>query len=191
MIQTLPGVFRLFSEEPMLSVQPRGFARFIVKGTVPHFRDPGLRFESRIGDVEVPLAEHSRPSDAFRALKRQLPRGIHASASESSEGLEIQLTETTLPAARLPLVQVFTTDLKQRVRRLADNSFELVGPTGTDCFITLRVDTGRALISVPKATSARRTAERLAGRIPAGYHAEVEGAVVTLWKNSDLRTLAA
>jgi hypothetical protein len=190
-IEALPGVFRLFSEEPMLSVQPRGFSRFILKGSVPERRDPGLRLECRRGDASVPLNEHSTPRDAFRALERNLPRGVHAHASDREEGLEVKLTETIVPAARLPFVQIFTTDLKQRVRRLDDNRFELLGPTGSDCLITLKVDTRRATVPVCKGAQAPSTAELISARVPAGYHADVEGAIVTVWKDADLHTIAA
>ncbi|MBK7860241.1 MAG: hypothetical protein IPJ65_16825 [Archangiaceae bacterium] len=175
----------------MLSVQPRGFSRFVLSGTVPERRDPGLILESRRGDASAPLAEHSTPRDAFRALQRALPRGIHAHAAERDEGLEVKLTETIVPAARVPFAQIFSTDLKQRVRRLDDNRFELLGPTGSDCLITLKVDTRRTLVPVAKGTSAHRTAEIISARMPAGYHADVEGPVVTIWKDADLRTIAA
>lgn len=191
MIQALPGVFRLFSEEPMLSIQARGFSRFILTGTVPEHRDPGLRLECARGDATVPLAERSTPHDAFRALQKNLPRGVHAHASDASEGVEVRLTETIVPAARLPCAQIFTTDLKQRVKRLDDNKFELCGPTGSACLITLKVDTVRVIIPVAKGTPARATALLIADKVPAGYCAEVEGAVLTLWKDADLRTLAA
>jgi hypothetical protein len=190
-IEALPGVFRLFSEEPMLSVVPRGFSRFMLTGVVPERRDPGLRLESRRGDASVPLNEHSTPRDAFRALQRNLPRGVHAHASDREDGLEVKLTETIVPAAQLPCVQIFTTDLKQRVRRLDDNRFELLGPTGSDCLITLKVDARRTTLAVCRGTQASPTAELIAARVPAGYRAEVEGAIITIWKDADLRTIAA
>jgi hypothetical protein len=114
-----------------------------------------------------------------------------ARANDRDGELEVALQETTLPAARPPFAQIFTTDLEQRVRRLDDNRFELQGETAGQCLITLRVDTRRTLIAVPKATSARETALFIAARVPAGYRAEVEGAVITLWKDADLRTIAA
>lgn len=191
MIEALPGVFRLFSEEPLFSVQSRGLGRFMLTGEVPTHRDPGLRLESRKGDATAPLAQHSSPRDAFRALERNLPRGVHAHASERDDGLFVQLTETLVPAARLPFAQIFTTDLRQRIRRLDENRFELSGPTGSQCLVTLKVDTKRALLSLPKGISAAMTAERIAARIPAGYSAEVEGAVLTIWKDADLHTIAA
>jgi hypothetical protein len=191
MVEALPGVFRLFSEEPLLSVQPRGFSRFILSGSVPEHRDPGLRLECSRGDATAPLAGRSTPWDAFRALEKNLPRGVHARATEAAEGLEVRLTETIVPAARLPFTQLFSTDLKQRVKRLDDNRFELCGPTGSACLITLKVDTKRSFVAVPKGTSAAATAQRVAAKIPAGYRAEVEGAVICVWKDADLRTLAA
>lgn len=191
MVEALPGVFRLFSEEPMLSVEPRGFARFILTGSVPEHRDPGLRLESRKGDATAALPAQSTPRDAFRALERNLPRGVHAHASEREDGLEVKLTETIVPAARLPFAQIFSTDLKQRVRRLDDNRFELVGPTGSETLITLKVDTRRTIVPVPKGTRASATAELVAARVPAGYRAEVEGSIITVWKDADLRTIAA
>lgn len=191
MVEALPGVFRLFSEEPMLSVQAKGFSRFILSGSVPEHRDPGLRLECSRGDATAPLAERSTPWDAFRALEKNLPRGVHARATDSADGLDVRLTETIVPAARLPAVQVFSTDLKQRVKRLDDNRFELCGPTGAACLITLKVDARRTIVPVPKGFGAAATASLIAERVPAGYHAEVDGAVLSVWKNADLHTLAA
>jgi hypothetical protein len=186
-----PGVFRLFSNEPMLAVQSRGRGRFFLSGSVPEFRDPGLTLESRAGDASVPLAERSTPTDAFRALKRSLPRGVHAHASEAEGGVELQLQETIVPAARLPFAQIFTTDLAQRVRRLDDNSFELLGCTATACLITLKVDARRARLGVHKGASARETARLIGEAVPAGYRAEVDGPIVTIWKDAELHTAAA
>jgi len=191
MVQALPGVFRLFSDEPQLCVRFAGRGRFILTGEVPQFRDPALRFESRAGNVNVPLAERSTPHDAFHALKRRLPRGVLARAQQQGLELEVSLQETTLPAARVPFAQIFTTDLKQRVRRLDDNRFELLGATAGQCLITLRVDARRTLVEVPGATSAHDTATLIAARVPAGYRAEVDGAVISLWKDAELRTIAA
>jgi hypothetical protein len=192
MVQALPGVFRLFSDEPQLMVRAAGRGRFILTGEVPHFRDPALRFESRVGDASVPLAEHSKPFDAFRALKRKLPRGVMARAREAEAGaLEVALQEMTVPAAKAPFAQIFSTDLKQRVHRLDDNRFELLGATAGACLITLRVDTRRTLIAVPGATSAHGTCLLISDRVPAGYRAEVDDAIITLWKDADQRTLAA
>ncbi|MBL8951583.1 MAG: hypothetical protein JNK82_12450 [Myxococcaceae bacterium] len=191
MIQALPGVFRLFSEEPLFSVQSRGLGKFLMTGEVPTHRDPGLRLESRRGDASAPLAQHSSARDAFRALERNLPRGVHAHATERDDGLFVQLTETLVPAARLPSVQLFTTDLRQRIRRLDENRFELVGPTGSQCLVTMKVDTRRALLSLPKGTPSSSTAEQIAARCPVGYRAEVEGSIVTVWKDADLNTIAA
>ena len=192
MVQALPGVFRLISDEPQLSVRATGRGRFILTGEVPQFRDPALRLECRIGNAQVPLAQHSKPFDAFRALKRKLPRGVMAQAREAEGGeLEVALQETTVPAAKAPFAQIFTTDLKQRVHRLDDNRFELLGATAGECLITLRVDARRTLIAVPGATSARETCLLIAARVPAGYRAEVDDAIITLWKDADQRTLAA
>jgi hypothetical protein len=192
MVEALPGVFRLFSDEPQLAVRAHGFARYIITGEVPVFRDPALRFESRAGNAEIALADRSGPLDALRALKRRLPRGVRAESKVAADGgLEVMLLETTQPAARPPYVQVITTDLRQRIRRLDDNRFELIGATQLRCLITLRVDTRRTLTWIPARTTAHATAELIADHVPAGYTAEVEGAVLTLWKDADLRTIAA
>jgi len=44
---------------------------------------------------------------------------------------------------------------------------------------------------VPGATSAHDTAELIAARVPPGYRAEVDGPVIALWKDADVRTIAA
>jgi hypothetical protein len=184
-------MFRLTSTEPDFFVRPHGLGRFVLSGVVSAFRDPALRFQSSAGDADIPLAQHSGPVDAFRALKRRLPRGVHADSKKHHDGIEIVLQETILPAAGLPFVQIFSSDPHQRVRRIDDNKLELLGATASDCLITLTVDARRTLIGVAKNSSAEVTAQVIAARPPAGYCAHADGAILTLWKDADLRTIAA
>ena len=139
----------------------------------------------------MPLALGSRATDAVRALTRALPRGVFIDGRANADITELKFTETVIPAARLPRVQVITTDLGQRVRLLDTHQVEFVGATCSRCFLTLLVDSRRTSLTLDQGTSACDSAHALASRCPAGFRAEVEGAVVTFWKSGDSTELAA
>ncbi|MBS1149572.1 MAG: hypothetical protein H6Q89_1270 [Myxococcaceae bacterium] len=185
--------FGLWCDDASLQIAPRSRDRFFLTGRVEHVFPLGTTLHFRAGEdeTEVPLALGSRAPDALRALTRALPRGIFVDAHSNQAGTELSFTETVIPAARRPRVQVLTTDLGQRVKMLDANQVEFLGATRSRCFVTLLVDARRSTLNLDQGTSAIDTAAAVASRCPFGYRAEVDGAVVTFWKNSDSTRIAA
>lgn len=185
--------FALWCDDASFKIASQPRDRFMLSGKVEHVFPLGTTLHFRAGDEEtqVPLALGSKASDALRALTRALPRGIFVDAHASDTGTELKFTETMLPAAARPRVQVLTTDLGQRVRMLDSNQVELVGATRSRCYLTLLVDSRRSTLTVDEGTSAAQTARLLASRCPFGFRAEVDGSIVTFWKTSDSDRIAA
>jgi hypothetical protein len=189
----VPSRFGLWCDDASLKIDPQATNRFVVSGQVDHVFPLGTTLHFRAGEQEtkVPLALGSRASDAVRALSRALPRGIFLDGRAHDDTTELRFTETVIPAARLPRVRVISTDLGQRVRLLDVNQVELVGATQSRCFLTLLVDSRRSIFALDEGMSATDSAEALASHCPAGFRAEVDGAVVTFWKCGDSTELAA
>ncbi len=185
--------FGLWCDDASLKIFPRASDRFVVSGKVEHVFPLGttLHFRSGEEETEVPLALGSRGPDALRALSRALPRGVFVDAHSSEISTELKFTQTVIPAARRPRVQVLTTDLGQRVRMLDANQVEFLGATRSRCFLTLLVDSRRSSLTLDENTSAAETARAVASRCPFGFRAEVDGSVVTFWKTSDSTQIAA
>ena len=185
--------FGLWCDDASLKIAAQPRDRFVLSGKVEHVFPLGTTLHFRAGEdeTEVPLALGSRAPDALRALTRALPRGIFVDAHSSELGTELKFTETVIPAARRPRVQVLTTDLGQRVRMLDANQVEFVGATRSRCFLTLLVDSRRSTLTIDEGTSASDTAHAVAARCPFGFRAEVECSVVTFWKTSDSTKIAA
>ncbi len=185
--------FGLWCDDASLKITPQSRDRFVLSGRVEHVFPLGttLHFRTNDEETEVPLALGSRASDALRALTRALPRGVFVAAHASELGTELKFTESVIPAARRPHVQVLTTDLGQRVRRLDSNQVEFLGVTRSRCFITLRVDARRSTFWLDEGTGAVDTAQAVARHCPLGFRAEVDGSVVTFSKNSDSTKIAA
>ena len=186
--------FHLWCEDSSLKIAPQAKNRFLVSGQVEHVFPLGTTLHFQAGahdETEVPLALGSRPHDALRALTRALPRGIFVDAHATEAGSELRFTQTVIPAASRPRVQVLTTDLGQRVRMLDVNQVELVGATRSRCFITVLVDSRRTTLTLDEGCSAADTARAIGDRCPFGFRAEVQGSVVTFWKSSDSDRVAA
>jgi hypothetical protein len=185
--------FALWCDDASLKIAAQPRDRFVVSGKVEHVYPLGTTLHFRSGEAvtEVPLALGSRAPDALRALTRALPRGIFVDAHTSDVTTEVKFTETVIPAARRPRVQVLTTDLGQRVRMLDSNQVEFVGATRSRCFITVLVDSRRSTLTLDEGTSAADTAQAVASHCPFGFRAEVDGAAVTFWKSSDSTQIAA
>ena len=185
--------FGLWCDDTSLKIAAQSRDRFAVSGQVQHVFPLGTTLHFRAGEeeTEVPLALGSRAPDALRALTRALPRGIFVDAHSNERVTEVKFTETVIPAARRPRVQVLTTDLGQRVRMLDSNQVEFLGSTRSRCFLTLLVDSRRSTLTIDEGTSASDTAQAVASRCPFGFRAEVEGSVVTFWKTSDSTKIAA
>jgi len=185
--------FGLWCDDACLKIAHPASDRFVLSGRVEHVFPLGttLHFRADEDETAVPLALGSRAPDALRALTRALPRGIFVDARSSEEGTALKFTQSVVPAARRPRVQVLTTDLGQRVRMLDVNQVEFAGATRARCFVTLLVDSRRSTLTLDEGTSAQDTAKAVASRCPTGFRAEVDGAVVTFWKGSDSTKIAA
>lgn len=177
--------FRMHSDDPTFQVDWRGGGRFLLTGEVSEDPTTQLHVDHERESVEVTLAKASRPEHAVRMLKRAMPRDVYVSEREQADGLEVTLTELTLPAARPPRVRIITTDLVQRVLQLEENKVEFLGNVGADCLITVLCDTRRVTIQVPKGCSAQTTAVRVGASVPRGFRALVDGATVAVWKDAD------
>ncbi len=183
--------FRMRIEDPSFHVAWRGGGRFLFSGEVEADPTNELEVETPSGDIEVPLAVRSKPEHAVQLLERSLPRDVTMTSQQKLDGVEVQLTEAVLPAAQLPRVRVFSTDLVQRIAQLDENKFELRGAVGADCSVTMLVDSKRVTLAVPGGCSAATTATRLGASMPKGYRALVDGATVTVWKDADFYEMVA
>lgn len=183
--------FRMRSDDPSFHVAWRGGGRFLFSGEVEEDPTTELEVETPSGDLEVPLAVHSTPADAVQRLERVLPRDVVLTSKQQLDGVEVQLTEAVIPAAKLPRVRVFSTDLVQRIAQLDENKVELRGAVGADCHVTMLVDSKRITLAVPGGCSAATTATRLGASMPKGYRALVDGSTVTVWKDADFYEMVA
>lgn len=177
--------FRMRSDDPAFQVDWRGGGRFLLTGEVSEDPTTQLHVNHASESVDVTLAKTSRPAHAVRMLKRAMPRDVYVTEKAQDGGLEVTLTEMTLPAAKPPRVRIITTDLVQRVLQLDENKVEFLGNVGADCLITVLCDARRVTIQVPKGCSAQTTAVRVGASVPRGFRALVEGATVAVWKDAD------
>lgn len=184
------SAFHLVALARELRAEPMPSGRLRLTGRVEG-DDAGMVVELHGERYQVPLASQSTPEDALRALKRHLPRGVRAEGRLTENGLELLLTPVSLPAAQVPQVRVLSTDLRQRVRMLDDNRFELLGQVGADCHLTLLVDNRRVTIALRAGLSASATAALIASRVPHGYFGLAEENVVSIWKDAANKTIAA
>ncbi len=184
----------LWCEDPSLLVERRG-PGFKLSGEVEHEYPDGttLHLDAEALDVEVdvPLALKSRPADAVRALRRNLPRGLAIDVRPEGEDVVVRLLETVVPAAKPPKVHVFVSDTALRVRMIAPNEFELEGTTLGRCQLVLHIDSHRSAIELAQRCSAAAAATQAASAVPRGYFAKVDGARVSIWKDADSSQLAA
>ncbi len=184
----------IWCEDPSLNVERRGPA-FRLSGQVEHEYPDGttLHLDAEALDVEldVPLALNSRPTDAVRALQRNLPRGLAIDVREQGGELLVKVLETTLPAAKLPTVRVFVSDPALRVKMIAPNEFELEGTTAGRCQLAIQIDSHRSAIELPKRCSGHAAAAKAASSVPRGYFAKLDGNRVSIWKDADLSKIAA
>jgi hypothetical protein len=185
--------FALWCDDASLKIDTQPADRFRLSGKVEHDFPVGttLHFRSGKEETQVPLALGTRAPDVVRALRRALPRGVFIGGKSAAEATELTFTQTVIPAARLPVVRVLTSDLSQRLRLLDTNQVEVIGATKSRCFVTLLVDSRRTTLTLDEGTSALDTAKALGSRCPFGFRAEVEGSIVTFWKCGDSTEIAA
>jgi hypothetical protein len=185
------GRFRIHSDDPTFRVAWRGGSRFELSGEVSSDPSAELDVETPGSDFEVALAQHSTPEHAVAQLRRSLPRDVVMRQRSTSDGVEVAFTEALLPAAALPRLRIWSTDLAQRVRQVADNAVEFVGCAGADAHLTILCDRARVTVRLPGGTSARGSAARVGASMPHGYRALVDGAMVSVFKDADFFSLVA
>ena len=120
-----------------------------------------------------------------------MPRDVLITHRESEAGIEVLLQETVIPAAKAPRLRIFSTDLLQRVKQLAENKVEFLGSSGAAAHLTILCETKRVTIALPAASSASVTAARVASSMPHGYRALVSGHTVSVWKDADFFSMVA
>jgi hypothetical protein len=177
--------FRVHSDDPTFRVAWRGGARFELSGEVSREPSADLDVETPESDFGVVLAQHSTPAHAVAQLRRSLPRDVVMRHTATARGVEVTFLEAMVPAATLPRLRIWSTDLAQRVHQLADNQVEFLGAVGADAHLTLLCDRARVTIRVAGGASARTTALRVGASMPRGYRALVEGPQVSVFKDAD------
>jgi hypothetical protein len=181
--------FRVHSDDPDFHVAWRGGSRFEFSGEVSSEPSAGLGVETPANDFQVSLAQHSRPEHAVAQLKRCLPRDVVMRHKTTADGVEVAFTQALLPAASLPRLRIWTSDLTQRVHQLADNQVEFLGAVGADAHLTILCDRARVTIRLPGGSSAHATAARVGASMPHGYRALVDGPLVSVFKDADFFSL--
>jgi hypothetical protein len=183
--------FHLASADPAFVVERQGQGRFLLSGEVSDEPTTSLEVETPSDAFELPLATHSHPQHAVAQLRRVLPRDVVMQVQQRLGGLEVSLTEATVPAARPPRLRVFSTDLVQRIAQLDENRIELRGAVGADAHLTILCDSRRVTIAITRGLSAAATAVRIAASVPHGYRALADGAIVSVWKDADFFSMVA
>jgi hypothetical protein len=183
--------FHLASADPAFVVERQGQGRFLLSGEVRDEPTTSLDVETPSDAFEVPLATHSHPEHAVAQLQRALPRDVVMQVRPRPGGLEVCLSEATVPAARPPRLRVFSTDLVQRLSQLDENRVEVRGAVGSDAHLTILCDSRRVTIAVTKGLSAAATAVRIAASVPHGYRALADGTIVSVWKDADFFSMVA
>ena len=183
--------FDLTSDDPSFHIARTGSARFVLSGEVSSDPTSDVNVEIPDDAFEVVLAQKSRPQHAVVAIARALPRDVMMTHHETAMGIEVLLQELVIPAARAPRLRIFSTDLLQRVKQLADNKIELIGASGAAAHLTILCESKRVTIAVPAASSPSVTAARIAANMPQGYRALVSGNTVSVWKDADFFSMVA
>ncbi len=183
--------FDLHSDDPSFRVERLGRAKFLLSGHVGGDPTGDVTVDLPDDSFDVVLAKNSRPEHAVTALERALPRDVLITHRESEAGIEVLLQETVIPAAKAPRLRIFSTDLLQRVKQLAENKVEFLGSSGAAAHLTILCETKRVTIALPAASSASVTAARVASSMPHGYRALVSGHTVSVWKDADFFSMVA
>ena len=183
--------FHLASADPSFRVERQGAGRFLLSGEVSDAPTTSLDVETPSDAFDVPLATHSHPVHAVAQLRRRLPRDVVMRVLERLSGLEVSLTEATVPAARPPRLRLFSTDPTQRIAQLDENRIEVRSAVGADAHLTILCDSRRVTITVAQGLSAAATALRIAASVPQGYRALADDGVVSVWKDADFFSMVA
>jgi len=183
--------FSLHSDDPSFRIERRGGAKFLLSGQVSSDPTGDVTVDLPDESFEVVLAKNSRPEHAVTALERALPRDVMMTHQTSEAGIEVLLQELVIPAARPPRLRIFSTDLLQRVKQLAENKVEFLGASGAAAHLTILCESKRVTIALPAASSPSVTAARVAASMPQGYRALVSGNTVSVWKDADFFSMVA
>ncbi len=183
--------FDLTSDDPSFHIERTGSARFVLSGEVSSDPTSDVNVEIPDDEFEVVLAQKSRPKHAVVAIERALPRDVMMTHHETAAGIEVLLQELVIPAAKAPRLRLFSTDLLQRVKQIAENKIELIGASGAAAHLTILCESKRVTIALPAASSASITAARIAASMPQGYRALVSGNTVSVWKDADFFSMVA
>ncbi len=183
--------FDLHSDDPSFHIERRGTSKFLLSGQVSSDPTGDVSVELPHDAFDVVLAKNSRPEHAVNALERALPRDVMMTHQSSDFGIEVMLQEMVVPAAKPPRLRIFSTDLLQRVKQLAENEVEFIGTSGAAAHLTILCESKRVTIALPAASSASVTAARVASSMPHGYRALVSGHIVSVWKDADFFSMVA
>ena len=188
MIDPIPfpiAKFRFHTDDPTFEIAWKGGGRFRVTGEVSGDPSSEVDLQTPDDEIELHLAQHSRPEHLVDQLRRALPRDIAVTDRRVNGGIDLILQDALVPAAKPPRLRILSSDPIQRVLQLDDNKVEFVGNTGDQCHITILCDTRRVTLSLAAGCSAKSTAEFVAANVPHGFRALVAGAVVSVWKDAD------
>ncbi len=183
--------FALHSDDPSFRIERRGSAKFLLSGEVAGDPTGDVNVELPDDSFDVVLAKRSTARHAVNALEKALPRDVMMTHSEAESGIEVLLQELVIPAAKPPRLRIFSTDLLQRVRQLAENKVEFMGASGAAAHLTVLCESKRVTIALPAASSPSVTAIRVAANMPQGYRALVSGNTVSVWKDADFFSMVA
>ncbi len=183
--------FQLRSDDPSLHIERRGRSRFFMSGEVAKDPTGALSVDLPDDSFEVTLAKTSTAAQAAQAIERALPRDVLFTQAFSEAGVEVLLQELVVPAAKAPRLRIFSTDLLQRVKQLAENKVEFVGASGAPSHLTILCESKRVTLAVPAGSSGAVTAARVAANMPHGYRALADGATVSVWKDADFFSMVA
>ncbi len=183
--------FDLHSNDPSFRIARTGGATFELCGEVSGDPTSDVNVEIPDDAFDLVLAQKSRPEHAVAALERALPRDVMMTHHHTDAGIEVRLQELVIPAAKAPRLRVFSTDLLQRVKQLAENKIELIGASGAAAHLTILCESKRVTIALPAASSAAVSAARIAANMPHGYRALVAGNTVSVWKDADFFSMVA
>jgi hypothetical protein len=184
--------FGLHSDDPSFHIERRGAARFELFGEVSSDPTSDVNVEIPGDAFDVVLAKTSGPVHAVNALHKSLPRDVMMTHQHlESGGIEVLFQEMVIPAAKPPRLRIFSTDLLQRVKQLAENKIEFVGASGAAAHLTILCESKRVTLALPAASSPAVTAVRVAASMPQGYRALVSGHTVSVWKDADFFSMVA
>ncbi len=86
---------------------------------------------------------------------------------------------------RLPRLFVMSSDLSQRVVRVAENQVEFAGRASSRAILSVTVDAHRLTVQIPSGATPETSAVLLAAKLPTGYLGFVDGGSITVVRDDD------